>query len=196
MASTIVDMPTAKDLADAHKRYEEEVCTHFVYDLAIEEIRAGRSAEGIVLLLVVWNRLNTTEFDPKHLRDALRENACIIADFEHRSISQMKDADQSAVVDLFQALDGVPYIGPIGAAKSIHLLAPDFLPLWDSDIAKAYGRQLGLDSVTERSPEGYWAFMRMTKKQYENVEPEWCLDVGILKALDEYNYCKYTLDVL
>ena len=194
MANISVNMPTAKELADYHKRYEEEVCTHFVYRLATEEMRAGRSAEGIMLLLIAWNRLNLAKFDPVHLRRVLHENRPTIAEFAGRSISGMNDTDQSAVRGLFQAFDDVPDIGATGAAKSIHLLAPDFLPLWDTKIAEVY---------SSHDVEGYWKFMKKTKTQYQNImpDPPLCVDdvghhVGLLKLLDEYNYCKYKLDVI
>ncbi len=188
MANITVEMPTAKDLEEAHKRYQEEVCDHFAYRIATEEMLAGRLAEGIMLLLIVWSRLNRTKFHPKSLHDVLRENACIIAEFAGRSFSSMTNSDEIETKHLFRAFNDVPYIGPVGAAKSMHLLASDFFPLWDTAIAEQY--HCSLDA------EGYWTFMLATKRQYENLQPEWGLDVGLLKLLDEYNYCKYKLHII
>ena len=191
MANTTVHMPTAKELADAHEVYLPNVATDYVYYLATDLMRTDERAQGIMLLLIVWNpyfRYHMPTWEHFNgVEEVLREKRRAIADFAQRSISTMKDTERSAVVDLFEALDGVPGIGPTGAAKSVHLLAPDFFPLWDENIAEAY---------SSYDVGGYWSFMLATKRQYENVEREWRLDVGILKALDEYNYCKHTLDVL
>ena len=196
MANITVEMPTAKDLEDAHEEYLEEVSAHFAYRLATEQVRAGRPALGIILLLIVWNGLRARDEHFEGIQRILRENRHTIAEFGERSISSMTDRDKTAVEHLFNAFHAVDGIGPVGAAKSMHLLAPDFFPLWDSEIAKEYGRQLQLSEVAKQSAEGYWAFMKATKRQYDNVEGEWRLDVGLLKLLDEYNFCKYKLGLL
>jgi len=190
MANMGVDMPTAKDLADAHEVYLEKVCDPFVYCLATEEVRADRSAVGIILLLIVWNGLRATNEHFEGIQRVLREKAPIIGQFAVRSISGMNDTDQSAVTGLFQAFDDLPDIGATGAAKTIHLLAPDFFPLWDKSIAEAY---------SSHDADGYWDFMKTTKTQYQSImpDPPLCVDdVGLLKLLDEYNFCKYKLGLL
>jgi hypothetical protein len=37
-------------------------------------------------------------------------------------------------------------LGKTGAAKSLHLLAPRFFPLWDTKIAKTYGVKNGMEA--------------------------------------------------
>ena len=187
MANTSENMPTAKDLADAHKRYEEQVCTHFAYRLATEQMRAGRPALGIILLLIVWNGLRARDKHFEGIQRVLRENRPTIAEFAERLISSMTPIDEMETKHLFKAFDAVPDIGATGAAKSMHLLAPDFFPLWDAEIAEVY---------SSHDVGGYWDFMRETKTQYQNImrEPPLCVDdVGLLKLLDEYNFCEYKL---
>jgi len=196
MANISVNMPTAKDLEDAHEEYLEKVSAHFAYRLATEQMRAGRPALGIILLLIVWNGLRARDEHFEGIQRVLRENRPTIAEFAERSISSVTNNDEMKTKHLFEAFDNVHGIGPVGAAKSMHLLAPDFFPLWDSEIAKEYGRQLQLSEVAKQSADGYWAFMKATKRQYDNVEGEWRLDVGLLKLLDEYNYCKYKRHVI
>jgi hypothetical protein len=69
----------------------------------------------------------------------------------------------------------------------LHLLAPRFFPLWDRRIAKEYRFALGrVGSNGNR----YWQFMLIARTQ--------CLDLAgklpgnPLKAVDEYNYGKYS----
>jgi hypothetical protein len=64
-----------------------------------------------------------------------------------------------------------------------------FFPLWDRAIAEAYGlalRQRG------RNAERYCCFMRITKEQCKELGGEQTIGRNPLKAIDEYNYCKYT----
>jgi hypothetical protein len=77
-------------------------------------------------------------------------------------------------------------LGPVGAAKSLHLLAPAFFPLWDQKIAHAYG-------LGKRSPNDYRVFMEVVQDQYRLLRERGAPCRDLLKAIDEYNYCKYTL---
>src|SRR5207244_13488329 len=78
---------------------------------------------------------------------------------------------------------------PVAVAKELHLLAPNFLPLWDDKIARAY------DCYYNVHPDQrYVAFaykMRALARQLQEHVPA---DFGrtFLKLIDEYNYAKYT----
>jgi len=92
------------------------------------------------------------------------------------------------VKDIFEDFGNV--LGKTGAAKSLHLLAPRFFPLWNTEIARAY--ELGNGSEAER----YCLFMEITKNQVKNLGGEQAVCGNLLKTLDEYNYCKYTRPML
>ena len=80
-------------------------------------------------------------------------------------------------------------LGAVGAAKALHLLAPHFFPLWDSGIATAYDLALGPGGS---HGESYCTFMVIASQQAEHVGGEAMLGRNPLKALDEYNYCRFT----
>ena len=84
-------------------------------------------------------------------------------------------------------------LGPVGSAKALHLLAPRFFPIWDTKIAQHYG--LGL-SVSGSKKQKYWRFMLITQGQCLGLRRAHWNGDNSLKAIDEYNYCKYTLEVL
>ena len=70
---------------------------------------------------------------------------------------------------MFQDFEEI--LGPVGAAKALHLLAPEFFPLWDRAIASAYGvplRKVG------RNAEQYLAFIRMTREQVRHLVKQAC----------------------
>ena len=53
-------------------------------------------------------------------------------------------------------------MGPTSTAKTLHIIAPRFLPLWDRRIRKAY-------EVSD-SPKGYVEFMRKIREYWLNNE--------------------------
>jgi hypothetical protein len=107
--------------------------------------------------------------------------------FRQRSIQSLKQEDESEVVHVFKAFEEV--LGPVGAAKCLHLLAPRFFPLWDRAIADAYSLPL---RPRGRNAERYWRFMGIVKKQVQSLGGEQAIGRNPLKAIDEYNYCKHT----
>ena len=77
---------------------------------------------------------------------------------------------------------------PVAVAKTLHLLAPDFFPLWDMEIAKKKGYNYNKDP-----DEKYYNFCEDIRKIAEIVSsyPE-LPNKPLLKVIDEYNYSKYT----
>jgi hypothetical protein len=79
-------------------------------------------------------------------------------------------------------------LGPVGAAKALHLLAPAFFPLWDRRIAKAYG--VALDGPGTKT-DHYWHFaLVIARKQCRELRGQGFAGFA-LKAIDEYNCCKH-----
>jgi hypothetical protein len=149
-------------------------------------------AEALAVLLQTWNA-QYYQFRPftlqhfadieallqKHLDDALR--------FRSRGIQSVRKSDLPIVESLFNSFERV--LGPVGAAKSLHLLAPKFLPLWDRAIAKAYDCELG--SVGTNGAN-YSLFFLHAVRQARTLSPSMPEEANLLKRIDEYNYCKHT----
>jgi hypothetical protein len=143
-------------------------------------------------LLQTWNKAyyQYRKFDNvhfTHIENLLAENQLLITSYRTRTIDQLDDAHEATIESLFQSFERV--LGPVGAAKALHLLAPNSFPLWDRAIAKAYDLELGRAGS---NGQRYWQFLSISKRQ--------CLDVrrdnpnchDPLKSIDEYNYCRYT----
>lgn len=80
---------------------------------------------------------------------------------------------------------------PVAVAKALHLLAPNFFPLWDKKIAQAYG--CGYSSNPAKK---YIAFLMKSKNMVEGLQSTTdakATGKTLLKLVDEYNYAKYTL---
>ncbi len=86
---------------------------------------------------------------------------------------------------------------PVAAVKALHMLAPNFFSLWDEKIAKAYGCSLitpnSKEENREKNADNYRAFMRIQKAFLARVRT-WNIPENFktLKAIDEFNYSKYT----
>jgi len=80
---------------------------------------------------------------------------------------------------------------PVAVAKALHPLAPNFFPLWDDQIAKAYGCY-----YNNNPAEKYIRFMKLIKEFAEKVgdyiNPSNYQNKTFLKLIDEFNYSKYT----
>lgn len=96
-------------------------------------------------------------------------------------------SDGPAVGHVFNVLERV--LGRVGAPKAMHLIAPNFFPLWDNFIAPAYGLELG---AVGQNSETYLAFMEIVQRQAAEVRTLLPARPDVLKAIDEYNYCRYS----
>ena len=192
--------PTVAELDEARKRFLEYEPRDLFYRVASELIElalTGKTsitvAEALAVLLQTWNKAFyqfTTRFDKKHFSDiehVLRKRRHALLLLRHRAISTFSDTDRSTVEALFADFEHV--LGAVGAAKSLHLLAPHFFPLWDRAIAKAYSLALGKRGSNS---DRYCRFMTIAQEQYRSLRSRRRANWNPLKAIDEYNYCKHT----
>jgi hypothetical protein len=191
--------PEFDELENARAAYEADERRDLFYrtatelvDLAIREQVSLTLPEVLAVLLQRWHQSHNrhSRFDAAHCVDierVLSEHRAVLESLRARSIEDFSDDDQATVEGLFRDFELV--LGPVGAAKCLHLLAPRFFPLWDHDIARAY-----FVSLLEpgRNAERYCRFMRIVKAQCRELGGEQRMGRNPLKALDEYNYCRHT----
>jgi len=193
-------VPSAMQLKEAHRLFLENEPRDLFYraateltELALKGKTSLSLSEAIAVLLQTWNRAyyQYYRFDHRHfvhIDQLLNQHAeLLIKEFRNRSISSLCENDEAKVEAIFTAFETV--LGPTGAAKALHLLAPRFFPLWDGAIAKAYGSTFKLRG---RNGAGYWRFMVTTRLQYQRLCASFSQQVNLLKLVDEYNYCRYT----
>ena len=191
-------MPTLEEFEAAHDAYMLNEPRDLFYRAATELVdRALQGAsslnvpEALAVLLQTWNKAyyQFKPFTNRHFEDIERvvsEHWQDLKDFRARSIESFSAADEPAIKTIFGDFEEV--LGPVGAAKCLHLLARHFFPLWDNAIAEAYGT-----SVQQgRNRENYNAFMKIAKGQCQALGSQLSAWGNPLKALDEYNYSRYT----
>ncbi len=192
--------PSAEDLRQAHKIFLEKEPRDLFYRVATELIElaiVGKTkltlSDSLAVLLQTWNKayyqFRPHHFDNKHFQEinylVQKYAEELITGFRNRSILSFTDRDEDKVNRVFKAFEEV--LGPTGAAKSLHLLAPRFFPLWDRKIAKGYGlamRRTGMNA------NRYCSFMNIAHIQSKKLQgTTLAQENNLLKLLDEYNYC-------
>lgn len=155
-------------------------------------------SDGLGVLLLTWNhafyRYGELNFDD--LEKFLKRNKPIIVSFKKRNISSLSNDDKKPIKTLFdQLLDALKIESkrgtrksPVGVGKALHLLCPNFFPIWDEKIARAYKCYYGTDPS-----EKYFQFCKINKK-LSGIITEYDIKSNktTLKLIDEYNYSKYT----
>jgi hypothetical protein len=156
-------------------------------------------ADGLGVLLLTWNQAfyRYGIFDFNKLERCIADNFQRIENFRGRDISTLSSSDEGDIRLLFNQfleslqIDSGKMQGrrsPVAVAKALHLLAPNFFPLWDYKIAQAYG------CYYDKNPgEKYVSFCKITKSVADKVKNYIIRsDKTLIKLIDEYNYSKYT----
>lgn len=195
--------PSWKDIAKARIVFEEKEPRDLFYRVAtvLIEQAVQRNTElsitdAVAALLQTWNMsyYRFHKFDAQHYADIQRvieAHPAIITGLRPRNIESLTADEEALVLSIFADFEEV--LGPVGAAKCLHLLAPDFFPLWDRAIAAAYGVYL---APKGKNAKKYLDFMKITREQVNRLLKKSKGVKHLIKAIDEYNYCRYTLKVL
>lgn len=190
-------VPSIEDVERARKEFINEEPRNLFYLVAselIDLVRKGMSkkvsiAQALAVLLQTWNvsfyrfRGGFRETDLEGIKVLLRDYLVALEVYRAREIATFSHDDEETTRDIFDSFQ--QKLGPVGAAKCLHLLAPAFFPLWDRAIAKKYCVAL--------NPTGYIEFMNVAKEQCQLLRKQNAPWPDLLKAIDEYNYCTYTL---
>jgi hypothetical protein len=184
--------PTVADLDRAHKVYEKREPRALLYWEANELVELGiaqrndrQIVNGVALLLKTWNQTyyrfqgGFGQSDFNEIDRLVSSHKEMWARLRPSSLTE-SDFDIVTVQELFANFRNS--LGPVGGVKSLHLLAPQYLALWDGPIADNYGFAL--------NAQGYLNFLTIAKEQCQRLCGAQILDRNMLKGLDEYNYCR------
>jgi hypothetical protein len=213
-SSTVKLIPLSQLIAEC-RAFEEWDPRDSVYQVSTFLVREWwgdptRLVGPVTVLLIVWNWgfYRFGYFSESSLEECLRHNEAKLNAFRDRSILSFTEADEADTECLFnslsKALKSLRRRGdresPVSAAKALHLLAPNFFPLWDQYIAPAYGCPYWKPEVASVA---YLAFTRRIKQIATQLDaelqhgketlPEWFPKKTFLKRIDEYNYRKFTI---
>lgn len=156
-------------------------------------------ADSLGVLLLTWNQAfyRYGPFDFGKLEKCIAKNLPALKGYRARSILDYTAQDDAPIEALFAEFLAALAIAegsksgaqsPVAVAKTLHLIAPGFFPLWDKEIAKAYGCD-----YTRRPAGQYLAFLGLAQamaRALQTVSPP--PGRTLLKLLDEFNYAKFT----
>ncbi len=136
-------------------------------------------------------------FDFDRLGTCIRANLFKLSIFRERNITDLLESDEEVIKGLFREflealqIDSGKTQGrksPVSVSKTLHILAPDFFPMWDYKIARAYGYD-----YYKNPDEKYILFCR-TMRIFANRVKGYIThsDKTLVKRIDEYNFEKYT----
>jgi hypothetical protein len=156
-------------------------------------------ADAVATLLLIWNRgfYRFGDLNLTRTTQCISKNMRLIDSLRPKSIFDLVESDRPDINRLFKSfldalsitVDGKIRRSPVATAKVLHLLAPDFLPLWDERIAIKYKCRYTSD------PDGkYFQFCDLSKDVAEAVKGIRVIPEGktLLKLIDEYNYARFT----
>jgi len=156
--------------------------------------------DGLGVLLLIWNQAfyRYGRFDFNELEQCIKTNIKKIESFRNRDILSLKDSDEKNIIYLFDKfLDSLKIDdkkshsskrSPVSVSKALHLLAPNFFPLWDKEISMAYDCH-----YINNSDKQYIKFCYNMKEMVSKIKTyKLEQERPILKLIDEYNYSKYT----
>jgi len=200
-------IPTKEEFIKGIEEFEKHEKRDAMYKVATFLIshfwgKASDMADGLGVLLLTWNqafyRYGNLEFNK--LEECIKNNLEKLERFRNRDITTLSESDESDIKSIFtEFLESLRIASgnmegrksPVAVAKALHLLAPNFFPLWDDRIAKAYGCY-----YNNYPAEKYYQFMKLMKEFAEKVRgyiaPSNYQNKTLLKLIDEFNYSKYT----
>ena len=159
-------------------------------------------ADSLGVLLLTWNQAfyRYGSFDFDQLEECINRNLRKLENFREKDIFIFSESDEPEIINIFNEFMESLKIdsermkerrSPVAVSKALHLLAPNFFPLWDDRISKVYNCY-----YSNNPSEKYIQFMKITQDFAIHVKD--CIDFSsypnktLLKLIDEYNYAKYT----
>lgn len=203
---TIKSLPTHAAILRGSKAFKKKLPREAMYKTATFLVEhhwgnAREMADGLGVLLLTWNQAfyRYGQFDFSLLERCIEKNLAPLESLRARSIMDFGDRDVMIVRRLFEEFSEALAIqsgtkagirSPVATAKALHLLAPNFLPLWDEKIARGYGCHYAKDPVGK-----YLEFLHSTQTIVDGL-PE-ALQSGnggrtAIKVIDEYNFARFT----
>lgn len=152
--------------------------------------------EGVGILLLTWNQPFygiRGWFDFQELERCFERNLRRIENFRRRNIFSLSSTDEENIKTLFNEFlvalkgDKKGIKTPVGVSKALHLLAPEFFPMWDTQIAIDYRCRYSTENAAER----YIRFCKWIKQFAESVNKKYRPlpnDRTLVKLIDEYNH--------
>lgn len=199
-----MEIPTKEEFYKEIRKFKKHVKRDAMYNMAAFLVEKywgdpSKTADALGVLLLTWNQAfyRYGLFDYDKLEESIVKNFQYLEYCRNRDIISLSDSDEKKIMTLFnEFMEALKIVtsksqerkSAVSASKALHLIAPDFFPLWDYKISREYGC-----CYSYKSAEKYISFCKTMKTIAEKVKGYIeDSDKSILKLIDEYNYSKYT----
>jgi hypothetical protein len=200
--------PSQKDFLKGIAEFQSHEKRDAMYKVAMRLVKDywgkwDEVTDGLGVLLLTWNQAlyRYGMFDFDKLEQFLRRFQNDINQFKRRTINTLDKNDEGKIKTLFDELltaltsegkDGKLRKSPVAVAKALHILAPNFFPLWDNAIADAYSCYwINSNNAATKYIDFCWKNKRLVEYiKGQNIHKDG--NKSWLKLIDEYNYAKFT----
>ena len=179
-------------IEDFVSRCEKDYTDHYKYIqrlIEMSEVDLSRITEQQVKwevrpFLYEWGRMGRVLGQSRYknweskIAELIQSDCKRLKDFRRKDLSaigQDLNNAQSDIEECYESFRNI--VGPIAASKTLHLICPDFFPLWDNDIARSARSEIERkdgrgQKIQELSGAEYYRFMQYILdflKQHEQV---------------------------
>jgi len=146
--------------------------------------------------LYTWARMGRVLGRDKYLgwqaklNTSIRTGQAKLEEFRSCELSTVELSEyQVDIMTLYNSLNSI--IGPIATAKVLHLICPNFFPLWDNGIADGLRVEYaGVNDLESFSAQDYFEFMKAIQSLLGKYDELWSslsklYNKGKLKIVDE-----------
>lgn len=148
------------------EKFDESVFNECLEIVRQTELRNAANLNSTVRrFLYTWGRmgrvLGQKQFKAweRRLTAKIEAYAMELEDLRVKDFSLVNLNDfESAIKKYYESFSVI--VGPIGAAKTLHLICPDFFPLWDNPIANAFRSEREGEKDKKFSAADYFKFMK------------------------------------
>jgi len=185
-------MVTQKQFDKGMEKFEKIEKRGSLYPRFRNLIDNGFETEAYLMMLSTWNfatfRYVNNTLDINKFERLIHDLNPTFNQFNNQNIKDIeltKFYDKIALI--YSRLSEVKEVEYTGASKLMHLAVPEVFVMWDTYIRKAYGfkKTTSLD---------YFEYLDDMQQKFKDLIPK--QDRTLAKAIDEYNYVKYTLPAL
>lgn len=185
----------ASQLNKACKRFNKQEKRSVYYSLASEIVKA-HPLQAAIIILASWNvgryRYYFKRKQIKELRETIRYCMPLFRKIENKKLESVDyDSVSETISEIYKRLSAIKGVEYTGASKVMHLINQNLFVMGDS-----YIRKKGYCMRANETAAGdYIEFLKKVQNKFRNVK--WSrTDRTLAKAIDEYNYVRYTLPEL
>jgi len=186
-----------KTVVEAYvKIFEDSAKLEEKYEKAVKEMQrinlkdiTEQDVEGVIKpFLLDWGRMGLVLGKRKYkgwerqLKNLIKEYSSMLANFRKESLAKVEQFERE-IKDIYGKFREI--LGVTAAGKTLHLICPNFFPLWDNNIRSAFSQAFDIED------DDYYTFMLKVRDFVSGYEETFSrlanrYNRSILRIFDEF----------